>query len=114
MKANTRRQGRVPKTRDKEDFMDDLTSLVCPYCRSTSFVIKYEASHIYSYVVDSDAPGRKNSEEFLSFLFDKREQTKSDQYAECQSCGSKYPCSFNVWNGSSLKELQEAINNYNK
>jgi DNA-directed RNA polymerase subunit RPC12/RpoP len=95
--------------------MDDTKSLVCPFCHGTRFFIKYEASHVYSYLVDDNAPGRKNREEFLSFLFDKRELTKSDQYAECQSCGAKYPCSFNVWKGdTSLKELQEAVNRYNK
>jgi len=91
--------------------MADPNDLVCPNCHNDRFVVKYEASHVYSYVVDSDAPGRKNNEEFLSFLFDKRELTQSNQYLECQSCGGKFPCSFNVWNNStSRKELQEAIN----
>jgi len=91
--------------------MADSNDLVCPNCHNNRFVVKYEASHVYSYVVDSDAPGRKNNEEFLSFLYDDRELTQSDQYLECQSCGQKFPCSFNVWNNStSRKELQEAIN----
>lgn len=91
--------------------MADSNDLVCPNCHNNRFVVKYEASHVYSYVVDSDAPGRKNNEEFLSFLYDNRELTQSDQYLECRSCGRKFPCSFNVWNNStSRKELQEAIN----
>jgi len=91
--------------------MADSKDLICPNCQSNRLVVKYEASHVYSYVVDSNAPGRKNNEEFLSFLYDKRELTQSDQYVECQSCGAKFPCSFNVWNNStSRNELQEAIN----
>ena len=91
--------------------MADSNDLVCPNCHNDQFVVKYEASHVYSYLVHSDAPGRKNKEEFLSFQFDKRELTDSSQYVECQSCGAKFPCSFNVWNNNaSRKELQEAIN----
>ena len=91
--------------------MADSNDLVCPNCHNNRFVVKYEASHIYSYVVDSDAPGRKNNEEFLSFLYDNRELTQSDQYLECQSCGVKFPCSIHIWNNhTSRKELQEAIN----
>jgi len=91
--------------------MADSNYLVCPNCLNNRFVVKYEASHVYSYMIDSDAPGRKNKDEFLSFLYDKRELTQSDQYLECRSCGAKFPCSFNVWdNSTSLRELQEEIN----
>jgi hypothetical protein len=84
---------------------------VCPVCQNSRFVVKYEASHVYSYVMDSDAPGHKNTDEFLSFLYDRRELTKSDQYVECQSCGAKFPCSFRVWNKETgMEALQEALN----
>lgn len=99
----------------KASMRNDRATLLCPRCHHSRFVVKYEASHVYSYAIDSDAPGRRNADEFLSFLYDKRELTKSDQYVECQSCGAKYPCSFSVWNdATSLEELQAAINNYNK
>ncbi|MDD3170117.1 MAG: hypothetical protein PHC91_11730 [Eubacteriales bacterium] len=85
--------------------------IICPVCQQTSFVIKYEASHVYSYVVDSDAPGLRNQDEFLSFLYDKRELTNSKQYVECLSCGAKFPCRFNLWNkDTSMKDLQDTIN----
>lgn len=85
--------------------------LVCPVCQHNSFVVKYEASHVYSYIVDSDAPGLKNKDEFLSFHYDNRELTKSDQYLECQTCGARFPYSLNVWNGAaSLQELQDSMN----
>lgn len=91
--------------------MPDTNFLICPVCQSSQFVVKYEASHIYSYKIDCDAPGQKNKDEFLSFLYDKRELKESDQYVECQSCGTKFPCNFNAWdNHSSLKELQNTIN----
>ncbi len=90
----------------------DMTeSLVCPVCQNRRFIVKYEASHVYSYVVDSDAPGRRNTNEFLSFLYDRRELVKSDQYVECQACGTKFPCSFYVWNKETGRQaLQEALN----
>ncbi len=94
--------------------MSNTSVLSCPLCHNNRFVVKYEASHVYTYQIDSDAPGRRNKEEFLSFLYDNRELTHSDQYVECLSCGAKYPCSFNVWNDTSLQELQEAMNQYNK
>ncbi len=91
--------------------MNSPKTLVCPLCHGGRFVVKYEVSHVYSYVVDSDAPGRRNNEEYLSFLYDELELTRSDQYLECRTCGAKFPCSFNVWNtDASLKELQDVIN----
>jgi hypothetical protein len=55
-------------------------------------MIKYEAKYVYSYVIDNDAPGLKNTDEFLPFLYDRREQTESRQYIECSSCGTLFPC----------------------
>jgi DNA-directed RNA polymerase subunit RPC12/RpoP len=90
---------------------DTTDTLVCPVCRNSRFVVKYEASHVYSYVVDSDAPGCRNTDEFLSFLYDRRELINSNQYVECQACGTKFPCSFTVWNKDTSREaLQEALN----
>lgn len=66
----------------------------CPICRSNDLVLKHEASYVYSYVVDSDAPGLKNSEVFSSFLYDSREQKDSVEYVECSRCGTRYPCGF--------------------
>ena len=61
-------------------------------------------------MIDSDAPGHKNTEEFLPFLFDNRDQKESNQYIECNTCGTKYPCYLNEWNkGISVKDLQMAI-----
>ncbi len=73
-------------------------SYVCPACNSSSLMVKYEAKYIYSYNVDSDAPGLKNSEEFLPFLYDKREQQEAKQYIECNTCGAQYPCFFTEGN----------------
>ena len=63
----------------------------CPVCDSANLTLRYEASYVYSYVIDSDAPGLKNSDEFLSFLYDKREQKDTRTYIECNSCGTQYP-----------------------
>jgi hypothetical protein len=74
----------------------------CPICKSRELTLRYEASYVYSYVIDSDAPGLKNSEEFLSFLYDKREQKDTRTYVECNGCGTQYP--YNLLNGPLLKE----------
>lgn len=63
----------------------------CPICNCTNLTLRYEASYIYSYLLDADAPGLKNSEEFLSFLYDKREQKDTRTYIECSGCGTQYP-----------------------
>lgn len=66
----------------------------CPVCKSRDLTLRYEASYVYSYVIDSDAPGLKNSEEFLSFLYDKREQKDTRTFIECNNCKAQYPYAF--------------------
>jgi len=66
----------------------------CPICNNNKLILRYEASYVYSYVVDSDAPGLKNSDEFLSFLYDKREQKDTRTFIECNKCGTQYPYTF--------------------
>ncbi len=66
----------------------------CPICNGKKLILRYEASYVYSYILDEDAPGLKNSEEFLSFLYDKREQTNSRTFIECYECGTQYPYTF--------------------
>lgn len=93
--------------------MADSKPLVCPVCNGHDFLLKYEASYVYSYVIDADAPGLKNNAEFLPFLYDNREQTAAGQYLQCGGCHTKYPCYFNDWDGQiSTKALQDAINAY--
>ena len=90
--------------------MSDTKLLVCPICKSNSFLIKYEATYVYSYFIDSDAPGLKNTEEFLPFMFDNREQKETKQFLECNTCGSIYKCYFNEWDKKiGIKDLQAAI-----
>jgi 5-methylcytosine-specific restriction endonuclease McrA len=63
----------------------------CLVCDSTDLTLHHEASYVYSYIIDSDAPGLKNTDEFLSFLYDKREQKDTRTYIMCNSCGTQYP-----------------------
>jgi len=70
--------------------MRDVKRL-CPVCRSSRLIMKYEAKYVYSYVIDDDEPGLKNETEFLPFLYDTREQVEADQYIECGSCGARFP-----------------------
>ena len=90
--------------------MSDTKLLVCPVCKSNNFLIKYEATYVYSYFIDYDAPGLKNTEEFLPYMFDNREQKETKQFLECGTCGSIYKCYFDKWdNKIDIKELQAAI-----
>jgi DNA-directed RNA polymerase subunit RPC12/RpoP len=66
----------------------------CPVCSSREMTLRYEASYRYSYVLDEDAPGLKNSEEFRSFLYDRRELKDNRTYIECNRCGAQYPFTF--------------------
>lgn len=66
----------------------------CPICRSSNLTLRYEASYIYSYIIDDNAPGLSNSEEFLSFQYDKREQKDNRSFIECNQCKSQYPSTF--------------------
>jgi transcription elongation factor Elf1 len=75
-----------------------MAQFICPACKSQKLVAKYEAKYVYSYIIDSDNPGRLNTDEFYPFLYDKREQTESKQYVECTQCGTQYPCSFTTDN----------------
>jgi hypothetical protein len=90
--------------------MDSLAKLSCPNCNGSRFVMKYEAAYVYSYIIDSDAPGLRNTEEFLPFLFDKREQKKNEQYVECCNCHTKYPCYFNeLDNGITAEDFRKTV-----
>lgn len=66
----------------------------CPICNGNDLTLKHEASYVYSYKIDSDKPGLKNTEEFLSYEYDKRENTDNHEYIECNRCGTRFPCSF--------------------
>lgn len=63
----------------------------CLVCDSSDLTLRYEANYVYSYVIDSDAPGLHNTDEFLSYLYDNREQTDSKTYVMCNNCGTHYP-----------------------
>jgi len=69
--------------------MRDVKRL-CPVCRSSRLIMKYEAKYVYSYVIDDDEPGLKNETEFLPFLYDTREQVEAGQYIEYGSCRARY------------------------
>jgi DNA-directed RNA polymerase subunit RPC12/RpoP len=90
--------------------MNVSTPITCPKCGSSNLVAKYEATYVYSYIIDSDAPGRKNKEEFLPFLFENRDKIDCKQYMKCSDCGAAYPCSFGPENeGVDLTILRKAV-----
>jgi hypothetical protein len=84
--------------------------LKCPACNGKQLMAKYEAKYIYSYKIDWDSPGLKNTTEFLSFQYDSREQKESSQYIECNTCHVKYPVFFTEDSrGIDFKNVLEAI-----
>lgn len=84
--------------------------ITCPQCGSNDLIAKFQASYVYSYRIDNDAPGSENDDEFLPFLFDNREKTDSKEYLECNNCKTKFPCDFNEGTkGISMTILQKAI-----
>ncbi|MCB2295498.1 hypothetical protein LGK95_18610 [Clostridium algoriphilum] len=84
-------------------------SLVCPKCNSKNFEMKHEATYLYTYKIDTVNVDNEELEN-LPFLFDNREQTCFKEFIECNQCGTKYPCSFNIENQTvDLTIMKKAI-----
>lgn len=70
-------------------------SMMCPKCNGNHFVVKREATYVYTYKINTtDAESCTDKTEALPYLFDSREETDSTQYLECQQCRAHYPCSI--------------------
>lgn len=83
----------------------------CPVCNGKELYLKHEASYVYSYLMDSDAPGMKNSEMFSPFLYDRRNQTSSQEYVECDNCKTRFQTDliFGALNSSSFDSFDYTI-----
>lgn len=79
------------KTKKENDVHMNETKYRCPVCHGCDLTLRHEASYVYSYKIDEDKPGMRNSEEFLSFQYDKRENTSNREYVECNQCGTQFP-----------------------
>ncbi|EIW18862.1 hypothetical protein SAMN04515679_3376 [Pelosinus fermentans] len=91
--------------------MQAMNRVICPSCNDDHLILKYVATYEYSYILDSDAPGLKNTNELLPHMYDKREQKDTQQYIECRTCGISYPCYFDRWTERmNKKALQDAVN----
>lgn len=86
-------------------------SISCPSCNGKSFLARYEATYVYTYKIDTpDTQISSNDKDNLPFLFDRRDQSASNQYIECMKCGTRYPCSFKLdSNKVDFTILQRAI-----
>jgi DNA-directed RNA polymerase subunit RPC12/RpoP len=75
--------------------LDLKESLICPKCSSKNFIVKREATYLYTYKFNPDnlLDVSKKTED-LPFLFDNREKETSNEYIECEQCGAKYPLSL--------------------
>ncbi|HHU74695.1 MAG TPA: hypothetical protein GXZ28_08775 [Clostridiales bacterium] len=74
--------------------MKNNNKYICPVCKSKDLTLRYEASYVYSYIIDSDAPGLKNRDAFQSYKYDKRELKSDRDYIECNHCRSQFPSSL--------------------
>jgi len=101
----------LTKIEERKNFMDLNESITCPNCNSGNFLLKQEATYVYSYRIDkSDIEDTLDKTTKLPFLFDNRDLKKSDQYIQCESCNEKYPMEVNLSdNQISLTILRKAI-----
>jgi uncharacterized protein YbaR (Trm112 family) len=69
--------------------------LICPKCNNNTFVLKREASYIYEYKIDSNTPDIQSGKTTaVPYLFYHRDQTHTEEYLECETCKTHYPCSL--------------------
>ena len=70
-------------------------SLICNKCNGNHFVMKREATYLYTYKLDTPITQNwSDGKENLPFLFDNREKVGDKDYLECEECGAKYPCNL--------------------
>ncbi len=90
--------------------MYQIDRVICPVCHDNHLILKYEATYEYSYIIDSNAPGRNNTKELLPYMYDDREQKDTKQYIECKTCGTSYPCYFDKWTeGINAETIQKVL-----
>jgi transcription elongation factor Elf1 len=81
--------------------------LNCPKCSGNNFLIKRQATYLYTYKVDLN---NINNLDSLPFLFDNREKTDSQDYIQCENCGSTYKVKLeNYSDPIDVTILQKAI-----
>lgn len=80
----------------------------CPKCGEGNFIIKREATYLYSYKLENSSD--RSDEEALPFLFDNREKIHGKEYLQCENCQTQYPCNLDELNGKiHFTILQKAI-----
>lgn len=90
--------------------MYHMDPIICPVCKDTHLILKYEATYEYSYILDSNAPGLNNEKELLPYMYDSREQKDAKQYLECNTCKTRYPCYFDKWtDGITSQMIQKTL-----
>ncbi len=83
---------------------------LCPNCLQGQLMLKYEATYVYSYLLDSSTPGTRNKNEFLSFQYDKREKVEEAQFIKCEKCGYQVPCVFSPENNQiDIKQISDSL-----
>ena len=84
--------------------------IICPVCNDNRLILKYETTYEYSYILDTNAPGLHNTKELLPYMYDSREQKDAQQYIECKTCRTRFPCYFDKWSdGITPQMIQERI-----
>ncbi|QAA34320.1 hypothetical protein C1I91_23240 [Clostridium manihotivorum] len=86
-------------------------NLKCEKCDSEDFVIKREATYVYTYDISSSNSEKaiRRTEE-TPFMFDNREKVREKDFLHCKNCGAIYE--FSVGDISDKVEftiIQKAI-----
>lgn len=91
--------------------MDFNQTLLCPKCGGENFIIKREATYLYTYKINPKNYDKiSNRVESTPFLFDNREKENSHEYIQCEKCGTRYPIKLDDYsNQINLTILQKAI-----
>lgn len=91
--------------------MSTEESLICEICNSRDFIIKREATYLYTYDVNtSNIVESVIHTEEIPYLFYNREKVEENDFLVCKKCGERYSYSLDkVDSKIKLTILQRAV-----
>ena len=91
--------------------MNIKDSLICTKCNSKEFVMKREATYLYTYAIDNiNLVESVISTEETPYVFNNREIIEEKDFLVCKNCGEKYSYSLDKVNSKiKLTIVQKAI-----
>lgn len=91
--------------------MNTENPIVCTKCNTKDFVMKREATYLYTYDIDNTniLKSLMNTEE-TPYTFNNREMVGEDDFLICKNCGERYSYSLDKVNSKiKLTIVQRAI-----